>query len=74
MGTTEEQFSAALDQELLADFERLYRTASDTSKDFLRFITLERELKAIKAALRRLAAGGRARRAGERAERPGRDA
>ena len=58
VGTTEEQFSAALDQELLADFERLYRTASDTSKDFLRFITLERELKAIKAALRRLAAGG----------------
>ena len=58
VGTTEAPFSAALDQELLADFERLYRTASDTSKDFLRFITLERELKAIKAALRRLAAGG----------------
>lgn len=57
IGATEAQFSAALDQELYGDFERLYRTASDTSKEFLRFMTLENELKAITAALRRLISG-----------------
>ena len=54
---TDEQFSAALDQEVLGDFEALYRMASETSKDFLKFLTLDEELKAITEALRRLTSG-----------------
>lgn len=54
---TDEQFSSALDQEILGDFEGLYRMASDTSKDFLSFLTLDAELRAITEALRRLASG-----------------
>lgn len=54
---TDGQFSAALDQEILADFESLYRMASDSSKDFLAFLTLDAELKAITGALRRLCRG-----------------
>ena len=51
---TDSAFSEAVERCVYADYEKLYRFAQDTSREFLAFITLDEELEAIMKALRRL--------------------
>lgn len=51
---TDARFSEAVGRCVYADFEKLYRFANDTSRQFLNFITLDTELQAIMRTLRRL--------------------
>ena len=51
---TDLRFSDAIGRCVWADFEKLYRFANEMSRQFLKFITLDVELQAIMAALRRL--------------------
>lgn len=51
---TDLRFSDAIGRCIWADFEKLYRFANEMSRQFLKFITLDVELQAIMAALRRL--------------------
>lgn len=60
-GIDEQSFSEAIDHRIYEDFARLYRPANDESKEFLTFVTLEVELRAILATLRRLMAPVRGR-------------
>lgn len=52
--TTDSRFSDAVRRCVLADFEKLYRFANDSSRQFLSFVTMDVELQAIMRALRRL--------------------
>ncbi len=56
-GATDVQFAEALGRCLFEDYERLYRFASDASKEFLIFMTYEAELKFLLSALRKLSTG-----------------
>ncbi len=51
---TDARFSDAISRCIFADFEKLYRFANDMSRQFLDFISMDVELRAIMRALRRL--------------------
>lgn len=51
---TDARFSDAVSRCVFSDFEKLYRFANDMSRQFLDFITMDVELRAIMRALRRL--------------------
>lgn len=51
---TDRQFSEVMERQVYREYEKLYRFAEDTSKDFLRFIAMRVKLQAILSTLRRL--------------------
>lgn len=57
-GTTDGQFSFAMERAVYKEFERLYRFAESTARDFLIFIALRMKFKAILDTLDRLSNPG----------------
>lgn len=57
-GSTDMQFSTAMERQVYLEYEKLYRFAESTAKDFLIFIALRIKCQAILAALRRLSNPG----------------